>query len=85
MLTIDVLKQFGANVDDGLTRCMGNQDFYFKLINKAVEDKSFAALDPICEPVCEITELLRSRSDVDYQPYLNKIREKRDELVDLIG
>ena len=113
MLTIDVLKQFGANVDDGLTRCMGNQDFYFKLINKAVEDKSFSALeqavankdldaafeaahslkgvlsnlalDPICEPVCEITELLRSRSDVDYQPYLNKIREKRDELVDLIG
>lgn len=45
MLTIDALKQFGADVDDGLSRCMGNEAFYFKLIGKVVEDKSFRALE----------------------------------------
>ena len=45
MLTIDALKQFGANTDEGLTRCMGNEGFYFKLIGKVVEDKNFAALE----------------------------------------
>ena len=39
MLTTDALKQFGADVDDGLSRCMGNEAFYFKLIGKVVEDK----------------------------------------------
>ena len=45
MLTIDALKQFGADVDDGLSRCMGNEAFYFKLIGKVVEDKNFQALE----------------------------------------
>ena len=45
MLTIDALKQFGADTDDGLTRCMGNEGFYFKLIGKVVEDKNFKLLE----------------------------------------
>lgn len=45
MLTTDALKQFGADVDDGLSRCMGNEAFYFKLIGKVVEDKNFRALE----------------------------------------
>ena len=45
MLTTDALKQFGADVDDGLSRCMGNEAFYFKLIGKVVEDKNFQALE----------------------------------------
>ena len=45
MLTIDALKAFGANTDDGLARCMGNEGFYFKLIGKVIEDKSFQALE----------------------------------------
>ena len=40
MLTIDALKEYGADTDDALARCMGNQDFYFKLIGKALEDKN---------------------------------------------
>ena len=111
MLTIDALKQFGANTDEALTRCMGNEGFYFKLIGKAVEDKNFAALEeaiaahdleaafdahslkgamgnlaltPIYEPVYEITELLRARSEADYAPYLKTIAEKRDELAALL-
>ena len=112
MLTIDALKQFGANTDDGLTRCMGNEGFYFKLIGKVVEDKNFAALEsaiaekdldaafeaahslkgvlgnlaltPIYEPVYEITELLRARSDIDYAPFLKTINENRSELIGLV-
>ena len=45
MLTIDTLKRFGADTDDGLSRCLGNEDFYFKLIGKVVEDKNFACLE----------------------------------------
>ena len=45
MLTIDALKKFGANTDDGLSRCMGNEAFYFKLIGKVIEDKNFQALE----------------------------------------
>lgn len=113
MLTTDALKQFGADVDDGLSRCMGNEAFYFKLIGKVVEDKNFQALEdavaakdldkafdaahslkgvlgnlaltPVYEPVYEITELLRARTDIDYSPYLKTISEKRSELASLIG
>lgn len=45
MLTIDSLKQFGADTDDGLARCMGNEGFYFKLIGKVMEDKNFQMLE----------------------------------------
>jgi HPt (histidine-containing phosphotransfer) domain-containing protein len=112
MLTIDALKQFGADTEDGLSRCMNNEAFYFKLIGKVIEDKNFKtledavaakdldtafeaahslkgvlgnlALTPVYEPVFEITELLRAKSDVDYGPYLEKISEKRDELEKLL-
>ena len=112
MINIDVLKQFGADTDDGLSRCMGNEAFYFKLIGKVVEDKNFQALEdavaakdldkafeaahslkgvlgnlaltPIYEPVHEITELLRKRTDIDYVPYLEKIKAKKDELNGLL-
>lgn len=108
MLSIDALKQFGADTDDGLTRCMGNEAFYFKLIGKVIDDKSFETLEtaiadkdldtafeaahslkgvlgnlsltPIYTPVFEMTELLRSRSDVDYTPYLEEVKKKREEL-----
>lgn len=45
MLTVDDLKQFGCDIDDGLTRCMGNEAFYFKLIGKVIDDKNFQALE----------------------------------------
>ncbi len=36
MITIEKLKVFGADVDDGLQRCMNNQDFYLMLVNKSI-------------------------------------------------
>lgn len=35
MLTIDKLSQFGANTEEGLTRCMNMTEFYLKMVTKA--------------------------------------------------
>ena len=36
------------------------------------------SLTPLYEPVYEITELLRSRTEMDYTPLLEQIMEQRD-------
>lgn len=42
------------------------------------------ALTPLMEPVYEITELLRSRTQMDYAPLLTTIKERREQLVALL-
>ena len=32
MLSIDVLRRFGANVDEGLERCLDDEEFYLELV-----------------------------------------------------
>ena len=44
MLTIEKLRAFGANVDEGLGRCMNNEAFYLRLVNMAVGDAGFERL-----------------------------------------
>lgn len=111
MLTIDALKGYGADVDQGLSRCMNNEAFYIRLVGMALNDKSFAALraalndgdldrafdaahslkgvlgnlalTPMYNDVYELTELLRSRTDMDYSDYMTAIDEKRAELMKL--
>ena len=108
MLTIEALKNYGANVEEGLSRCLGKEDFYLKLVNMALEDGSFErlkdavrngdidtafeaahslkgvlgnlALTPIYDPAVEITELLRAKTDMDYEPLVQKILDARDTL-----
>ena len=41
MVTIEKLKEFGADTEEGLNRCMGNQDLYFRLVSKAVDHPDF--------------------------------------------
>ena len=45
MLTIDALREYGADVDEGLTRCMGNEAFYIRLTGVALADGNFARLE----------------------------------------
>ena len=45
MLTIDTLKAYGADVDEGITRCMGNEQFYMKLVGKLLEDTRLDTLE----------------------------------------
>ena len=44
IMTLDDLRAFGANVDEGLKRCMNNEDFYLRLVGSLKQEKGFDAL-----------------------------------------
>lgn len=44
MLTIESLRNWGANVDEALVRCLNNEAFYLMLVNKAIQDSPFDKL-----------------------------------------
>ena len=44
MITIDALKAFGANTDEGLTRCLGEESFYLMLIESSLNDDQIKKL-----------------------------------------
>ena len=100
MLTIENLRAYGANVDEGMARCMGREDFYLRMVRMILADanigklrqaidagdldaafgaahalKGVAAnlsLTPIQAPVSEMTEFLRARTQMDYQPLMGR-------------
>lgn len=45
MITIEKLKALGADAQEGLARCMGNEQFYLMLIEKALSDDSVERLE----------------------------------------
>ena len=44
MLTLDALRAYGANVDEGLGRCMNNEAFYLRMVGLALQDDGYALL-----------------------------------------
>ena len=44
MLTIDKLREWGANVDEGLTRCMNNEAFYLRMVGMIEADGNYDKL-----------------------------------------
>ncbi len=44
MLTIETLRQFGANTEEGLRRCVNNETFYLRLVNMALDDQGYERL-----------------------------------------
>lgn len=44
MITIDVLKEYGADTAEGLARCMNKEDFYLKMVNMGLKDERFTTL-----------------------------------------
>ena len=45
MLTIEKLRKYGADVDEGLARCMNMEEFYLGLIEKALSDNRLPLLE----------------------------------------
>lgn len=45
MLTIEKLEKFGCDYKEGLNRCLNNESFYFKMIEKAMNQTSFNDLE----------------------------------------
>ncbi|MCR5451027.1 MAG: Hpt domain-containing protein [Lachnospiraceae bacterium] len=112
MITMDILKEFGADTQEGLDRCLGNEDFYLKMVNMGIGDDKFEALGtalqnndldeafelahaikgvlgnlaltPIYEPAGEMTELLRTRTEMDYTQLYNKVMEERSRLLSMV-
>ncbi len=110
-MTIDSLRAFGANVDEGLERCMGMEDFYLEMIELGLSDERFQnlgpelqsknydaafetvhalkgvignlALTPLYATICEITEHLRAKEDVDYAALYDKLIEQRSQILEL--
>ena len=110
-MTIESLRNFGANVEEGLERCMGMEDFYLEMIELGMSDERFEelgknlddhnfdeafetvhalkgvignlALTPLYETICEVTEHLRKREDIDYKPLYAKLIEQRNQVKEL--
>ena len=109
MLTIEKLRAWGADVDEAMERCLNNEAFYLRLVDKALQDPNFdglkdavasgdldrgfeaahalkgvmanLALTPVLVRVQEITELLRSRTQMDYGPLLAGIDGEKARLL----
>ena len=45
MLTVDALRGWGANVKEGMARCLNKEDFYLRLVGMSLADSSFEKLD----------------------------------------
>ena len=44
MLTIDALKGFGANTDEGMARCLNKEAFYLRLVKTVPTESNFQKL-----------------------------------------
>lgn len=43
-MTLEQLKNFGADTEEGMARCMDNEEFYFKMIGLALSEESLETL-----------------------------------------
>ena len=44
MMTIESLSQYGATVDEGLQRCVNNEQLYLTLVNRFLDQNTFPDL-----------------------------------------
>ncbi len=44
MLTVENLREYGANVDEGISRCLDDEEFYIELVKSVIPDKRFDEL-----------------------------------------
>ena len=44
MLTLEKMRELGIDPKEGLTRCMNNEDFFFKMVSMAVCNEYFETL-----------------------------------------
>lgn len=45
MITVERLKEFGANVDEGLSRCLNDENFYLTLVGSVLADNQIPQLE----------------------------------------
>lgn len=47
MLSVDLLRSFGAAVDEGLERCLDDEEFYLGLIPGALEESYYKSIEDL--------------------------------------
>ena len=108
MITIEKLKAIGIRPEEGVARCMGDENMYLNLVGYIIKDDKFdtlqsaidsgdldtafeaahslkgvlgnLSLNTLYDPMVEITELLRGRTETDYGPLLTTISTEFDKL-----
>ena len=111
MITVEYLKNYGANTDEGLQRCMNNEMLYLKLVDRFLSQNTFPdlveaikkgdlegafhvahslkgvlgnlSLTPLYDVIFNMTEFLRHRTEMDYNPYIEKYEKSYQELAAL--
>lgn len=111
MITLEKLRDYGADVEEGLIRCMNKEEFYLMLVGRAAEDTRLEELEhqlsahdldgafesayalkgtygdlsltPLSQPIDEMTELLRNRTDTDYTVLLEEAKVQLERLGEL--
>ena len=111
MMTVESLKAAGANVEEGLARCLNKEDFYLKMVNMGLTNQNFQLLGPALEAkdfdrafelchslkgvignlsltplydlICQLTEMLRSKTDTDYTGLYSQIMTMQEKLLAL--
>ena len=86
MLTIDTVKEFGADTDEGLARCMNNEAFYLKMIGMGIADERFASLKGVIEAgdYDQAFEMAHALKGVLGNLALTPIYEPMDEMTELL-
>mgnify|MGYP002627188932 CR=1 FL=1 len=49
MLTLEMLREYGANTEEGLKRCMNNEAFYLRMVGMIAKDQHADALETAVE------------------------------------
>ena len=62
----------------------GDLDSAFSAAHNLKGSMGNLAITPIYKPVAEMTELLRSRTQTDYTPYLDTVMQQKETLASLL-
>ena len=78
-MTLDDLRRFGADVDDGLRRCVDNESFYLKMVEKCINDPNIELLGDYlrkgdAEHACECAHAVKGvASNLSLTPFRNRV------------
>ncbi len=86
MLTIEALRSFGADTDDGLNRCMNNEAMYLQLVGMGLGDANFDKLAAAVEAGDRQTafEAVHTLKGVMGNLSLTPLYEKTSEMTELL-
>ena len=86
MLTVDKLREYGADVDDGLARCMGMEDFYIQMTEMGLADERFETLGTVLNEgkLDEAFEMAHALKGVVGNLALTPIYDPLSELTELL-